>query len=827
MSDLAEKEEKNTDEGILKKYALVITDVKGLGTQAFSYNIPEDIRKKIKYGSPVVVPFRGKNAVNGFVVGFTDEIYGKYKIKTIIDILDEKAAFTPEYMQLLMWTAKYYVCDLNSVIQTACGSKLFGKYKTKIIRTCENYSNYCDKLTNEETKLLSILPYNEHISDITIKRKLNFSKEKYSNTIRKLKSKELIKTENILDEKKLSEKKQKLVKINSDETNNLRYKKILQYIKDKDNCTVATVIKEVKTTLQTLKKMETEGLIQIFEKQIFRNPLSIYSAEKRTDFPKLSNEQQEAYNKIVKKIENGQTEPILIHGITASGKTELYFALMKKVIDEGKNVLLLAPEIAIASMLTKKTALRFGVENVGIWHSSISDAEKNDIRKRLQNNEIKILVGARSAVFAPIKNIGLIVIDEEHENSYKQTSPPPYYNACEVAEKLAIINKAVIIKGSATPDICSYYKAKKSNNLIEMKERYNQVSLAPVEIVDMREEFSYKGQRYISNYLKEKINENLQAKKQTILLMNRLGFSTKVQCSSCGAIITCPNCSVALVYHKKSNSYKCHWCNFEQKAQDNCPKCGSKNIKYTGMGTEKTEEIIQKIFPKARIERFDSENLKGKYAHNKILSEFQNGKIDILIGTQMSAKGLDNENVTLVGVINSDNSFVFHDFRAAERGFQLLTQVAGRAGRGSCSGKVIFQTYNPDFSVIKFAKEQNYQKFYEEEIELRKEFGYPPFSQVIRFIVTGEKENRVEQAAMEISERLNKIIEKNLWQNKIQISPVTSCIIEKINNDFRYEFLIKNFTEKEGLALISKFYKTIRLPKDLKVKIDVSPIDLI
>lgn len=826
MSKFSQENEKKNDEGILKKYALVIVDVNGLGTKPFSYLIPDDLKDKIKFGSPIVVPFGGQNAVNGFVVGFSDTIDGEYKVKEIIDVLDEEVAFTPEYMQLLLWVAKYYVCDLNAVIQVASSSKLFGKYKTKITKICQDIPQ---DLSQNEMKVLANLDFEVPTSDITLRRKTHLSREKFSQTIRKLKKSELIKSENIVENQNISEKMQKYIKFCSKNTKNNHYLSILEKFKDftGEEILLSDFIKRAKTTLPTLRKMAQSGLVELFEKQVFRNPLNIYENEKRTEFPPLSQEQKKALDTITQKIENGQNSPILIHGVTASGKTELYFAVMKKVIESGKNVLFLAPEIAIASMLVKKTALRFGTENVAIWHSSISEPEKFDIRNKLKQNKIKVLVGARSAVFAPLKNIGLIVIDEEHETSFKQTMPPPYYNAVEVAEKLAEINNAAIIKGSATPDICSYYKALQNDNLIELKERFNNVPLAPVEIVDMKEEYSEKGQKRFSNYLIRKIQNNLDAGKQTILLMNRLGFSTKTQCPDCGEIISCPNCAIPLVYHKTDNSFKCHWCDYETKMPDVCPKCGSVNFKFSGMGTEKVEDIVKKIFPKARVKRFDSENLKHKNAHAEMLNEFEKGEVDILIGTQMSAKGLDNENVTLVGVINSDNSFVFPDFRSTERGFQLLTQVAGRAGRGKYGGSVVFQTFNPDFSAIQSAKEQNYKKFYDEEIVLRKEFGYPPFSQVIRFIVAGMDGERVYQAADEISNHFRKIVENKGLSEEIQIGSASACAMEKLNNDFRYEILIKNFLGKQGHLLISRFFKTIKLPKDLKIKIDVSPIDLL
>ncbi|MGN0005203.1 MAG: primosomal protein N' [Candidatus Gastranaerophilaceae bacterium] len=826
MTDFLQENQEKFNEGILKKYALVIVDMNGLGTKPFSYLIPDDLKEKIKFGSPIVVPFGAKDAVNGFVVGFSDTIDGKYKVKEIIDVLDDEIAFSPEYMQLLLWVAKYYVCDLNAVIQVASSSKLFGKYKTKITKLCKDNPF---ELSKNEMKILSNLEYKTPTSDVTLKRKSQLTREKFSQILRKLKNKGLIKVENIVENQNISEKFAKYIKICSKNTQNKRYLKIIETFDlfDENEILSNEFVKQAKTTMPTLKKMEAEGLIKFYEKKTCRNPLDIYENEKRTEFPNLSKEQEKAYNIISQKIMNKQTTPILIHGVTASGKTELYFAVIKKVIESGKNVLFLAPEIAIASMLVKKTALRFGTENVAIWHSSVSEPEKFDIRNKLKQNKIQILVGARSAVFAPLKNIGLIVIDEEHETSFKQTMPPPYYNAVEVAEKLAEINNASIIKGSATPDICSYYKAKNSGNLIELKERFNNVPLAPVEIVDMKEEFSEKGQKRFSNYLIQKMQNNLDAGKQTILLMNRLGFSTKTQCPDCGEILTCPNCAIPLVYHKNSNTFKCHWCDYQSKVPEVCPKCGSANFKFSGLGTEKVEEIVKKIFPKARVQRFDSENLKHKNAHAQMLNEFENGEIDILIGTQMSAKGLDNENVTLVGVVNSDNSFVFPDFRSNERGFQLLTQVAGRAGRGKYGGSVVFQTFNPDFSAIQSAKEQNYEKFYNEEIALRKEFGFPPFSQVIRFVVTGMNGERVFQATDEISKHLKKIIENKNLSEKIHIGNASSCAMEKLNKDFRFEILIKNFSGKYGHAIIAKLFKTIKLPKDLKIKIDVNPIDLI
>lgn len=811
----------STTKGISNKYALVVVDVKGIEKNSFTYNIPDELSEKIKIGSPVVVPFGHQNAVNGFVLGFTDKVSEKYKIRDIIDVLDEEFSFSPEYMQLLIWTAKYYICDLNSVIQSFMPSKLFGKYKTKIIKI-KNEENA--DLNNNEKTLLSLISTGNPVLLNSLRTKLKISKPEFLNLISRLKYKSYIKTVNLPDEKKNTLKHRKYIKLLKNPENNKRFEELADILSKNNDVPLSDFLKQAKTTLKTLQKMENEKLLSIYDKEIFRNPLKIYENIKKSEPSVLSAEQQAVFEFISKKIDEKSTEPILIHGITASGKTEVYFALIDKVIKNGKNVLFLAPEIAIASMLTKKTAQRYGIENVAVWHSSISDAEKNDIREMMKQDKIKILIGARSAVFAPLKNIGLIIVDEEHESSYKQVSPQPYYNAVEVAEKLAIINGATIVKGSATPDVCSYYNAKQSGNLTELLTRYNDVPLAPVRIIDMREEYSEKGQKKFSNYLISKINENIENKKQTILLINRLGYATKIQCTNCGEILKCPKCGIPMIYHKSQKVFKCNWCEYQIKENSQCPNCGN-SMNYYGLGTEKIEEISEKLFPNAKIARLDSEALKGKYSHTNLLEQFENGDIDILIGTQMTAKGLDNPNVTLVGVINSDSSFVFPDFRSSERGFQLLTQVAGRAGRGDNIGEVVFQTFNPDFSIINFAKEQNYKKFYEEEITLRKEFGYPPFSQVIRIVIRGKSPDRTQKAANEIAKALVDFSEN--FDGKIDPSAASPCAFEKIDDFYRFEILIKNFAGKKGHIEISKFYRKIKTPSDIQTRIYVSPLDLL
>ena len=522
-----------------------------------------------------------------------------------------------------------------------------------------------------------------------------------------------------------------------------RQKEILELLQSKGKVNLIDFEKEAKTTRATIKKLAELGCIKITNEELYRNPLDILHIDKTEPLFELSAEQKEVYEGIKKRIQNNVKEPILLHGVTASGKTEIYFQLISDCLKSGKNVLFLAPEIALASQLTKRLARKFGTKDVAIWHSSISEGERYDVWQKLYKDEIKILAGARSAVFAPLKNIGLIIIDEEHESAYKQTSPAPRYDAKVVAQKLQEFHACPMILGSATPDISTYYMSLNSGNLFELLHRYNNAKVPEVTVINMQNygKAAYRG--LISKPLQTEINETLEQGKQVILLINRRGYSTYSQCQACGYVIECPHCAIPMIWHAKDQKLKCHYCGHTEEFPEFCPECGSDAFRSNGVGTQKVEQFIKELYPDRRIERIDSDILTRKGEHIRLLEKFQRGEIDILVGTQMIAKGLDNPNVTLVGVISADASFNLPDFRASERGFQLLTQVAGRAGRGEFAGKVLFQTYNPEYYALESAKAQNYTKFYETEIKAREEFDYPPFSQIIRLILSGENNFRV------------------------------------------------------------------------------------
>lgn len=809
----------NQTQGILNKYAQVLTCISGIGIKTFSYLIPDVMKGTIKIGQPVLVPFGKMGLINAFVTGFTNYLPEGIKAKAIAEILDEKELFNLKYLEFLEWVASYYFCDIQNVLECAIPMKFLKQSKRQIYKKENAYTENA-----AEQKILDNLK-TEPITVSILQKKVKLPLQKFYETLRKLKNRNAITIESVLDNASQKQQTEKLVVFKTNENATSRQKEILSVLEQCGEIKLTDFLKMASTTRPTIKKLEEIGCLEIVENTVYRNPLDIFKNQKPEEFPPLFEEQIQACEKIEKKLNT--TETILLHGVTSSGKTEVYFHLIKKVIDKGKNVLFLAPEIALASILTKRIARRFGIENVAIWHSNISDGERYDVWQKIQNNEIKILAGARSAVFSPLKNIGLIIIDEEHESSYKQTTPVPRYNAKEVAKKLAELNGCPLVLGSATPDVNNYYQAKLTGNLIEMKKRFNDYAMAKVHIIDMRQEQFKKNFGIFSQQMIDAIKENLANKKQSLILMNRRGFSTYTQCLSCGEVIQCKNCAIPMIFHSQDNVLKCHYCNYEMQMPDTCPKCGSDILRNRGTGVQKVELIAQKIFPEARIARLDSDVFTKKNLHIDLLEQFANGEIDILIGTQMIAKGLDNPNVTLVGVINADGSFNLPDFRSCERGFQLLTQVAGRAGRSASEGHVYFQTYNPEFFALETAKEQDYLNFYKQEIDARETFDYPPFSKIIRVVLSSDNRYRAEKSAQEIAMRLKDIVDRRNLTEPIAVLGATPCILERIQDNYRFQILIKNKLETRGHDFITKFLKQIKMPPDIKMIVDVDPIDIL
>lgn len=562
-----------------------------------------------------------------------------------------------------------------------------------------------------------------------------------------------------------------------------------------------------------LNTLEKNGLIKFIYEEDYRYKFNTNNSDTRVI---LNNEQEVCVNKVTNSF--GISKTFLLYGVTGSGKTEVYMNIIEKAINKGMSAIMLVPEISLTPQIVERFALRFG-DNIAILHSGLSDAEKYDEYRKITMGKVKIVVGARSAIFAPLTNIGIIIIDEEHTATYKQENHPRYH-ARDIAILRSEYHNCPIVLGSATPSLESFARAMNKNyELLVMKKRANNMVLPDVHIVDMKEEIK-RGNYTFSKSLIDKINEKISKGEQVILLLNRRGYSPLIKCSKCGEVEKCPNCDISLTYHKSSDSLRCHYCNYTKKCPSKCMKCGSTDIKGIGLGTEKLEqEIIDKF--KARVIRMDADTTSKKGMHEKIIKEFGLGKYDILLGTQMIAKGLDFPKVTLVGVINADMSLCVPDFRSSERTFQLLSQVSGRAGRGKYPGEVIIQTFNPDHYSIRYAKNHDYLNFYKEEMAIRKQLNYSPYY----FITLVRISCKDYEEGFKHANKIKDYLEKNLSSDTILLGPTMASMF-KINNIYNYQCIIKykkDLKLKDTLINIDNIYKT---NNKVNVEIDVDPIRL-
>lgn len=579
-----------------------------------------------------------------------------------------------------------------------------------------------------------------------------------------------------------------------------------------------------KSVLDNLVKY---GICEYYKKEVFRNPYgNADSLVDRKDIV-LSAEQEKAFLTYSDMLKNGGGTGLL-YGVTGSGKTQVYLKLIDEAVDMGKDVIVMVPEISLTPQALSIFHKRYG-KKVAVFHSGLSLGERNDEYKRADCGEAKIVIGTRSAVFAPLHNLGLIVIDEEQEHTYKSERTPKY-NAADAANFRCKYNKALLLLTSATPSVESYSAAVNGKyKLCELNERYGKSTLPQVITVDMKAEIKGGNKTPVSNTLKNLLEETLEKKKQAILLINRRGYNTFIACNDCGHVITCPNCSISLTYHSYNNSLMCHYCGYSKPLDNVCTECGSKNIRYSGYGTQRIEDEIERLFPQARIIRMDADTTSAKFSHQRIFDAFSNGEYDILIGTQMVAKGLDFPNVELVGVVNADNSLYDENYTANERSFDLITQVVGRSGRRNASGKAVIQTINPNNEIIEFASRQDYKAFYDSEINLRKLLTYPPFCDIYSVSFTSEDENKSALCAKEFFDifvELNKTEYKN--EKFIVLGP-SPAKISKISNNYRHRLAIKCKNSKSVRRMLNDILQKIAKMKEYKevtVGIDLNPYDM-
>lgn len=579
--------------------------------------------------------------------------------------------------------------------------------------------------------------------------------------------------------------------------------------------------------ISVLKNLEKNNIIEFYNREVYRSPYENVDFEIKKDDIILSKQQQNAYEAYHQMMMNGGGVGLL-YGVTGSGKTQVYLKLIDDALANGRDVIVMVPEISLTPQAINIFRKRYG-NQIAVIHSGLSLGERNDEYKRADRGEAKIVIGTRSASFAPLHNLGLIIMDEEQESSYK-SERTPRYNAKDVAKYRARYNKALFLMTSATPSIESYSNAVNGKyKLCEINERYGDAQLPEVIIVDMKQELKLGNKSPISTKLKALIQDTIDNGKQAILLINRRGYNTFIACNECGHVITCPNCSISLTYHSYNNRLVCHYCGYSKKLDNICPSCESASVRYSGYGTQRIEDELLHLFPQARILRMDADTTSTKFSHQRLFDAFANKEYDILIGTQMVAKGLDFDNVNLVGVVNADNSLYDENYYASERSFDLITQVIGRAGRRSEKGIAVIQTINPYNDTLEYASNQDYKGFYENELGMRRLMIYPPYCDIYSAGFTGENENTVALAAKCFFENLVELNNSDYKDVKLFVLGPTPAKISKINNNYRYRLALKCKNSKKVRMMITEILKRmskIKEYKDVSISIELNPNDI-
>lgn len=826
--------------------------------RTFTYYVPNELQSAVGIGKRVFIPF-GKKKMTGIITELPSSTTIK-KIKPIIDVLDETPILTSEMLKLTKWIAEYYFAPLGEVMKIALPQGFISKSNRIIKLNCESIEPFLQDFKKSSHQYTILKKLNEHKSLSISQLQKNTNIKSIYATLHELQKKNLITIEEKI-KPKLRPKLQKLLSITQqgadilNDPNNIKLaarhieilKTLNQHISKSDNrIELHSFLKSNSLSLSSIKTLIKKGLVQIIEEEILR-----YTEYDQTENPidiKLNSDQQRALNEIINAISNNKFNAFLLHGITGSGKTQVYIEAIRHLLSFGKTAIVLVPEISLTPQTVNRFKAHFGNE-VTVIHSQMSGGERYDAWRMAKEGKVKIVIGPRSAIFAPLENLGLIVVDEEHESSYKQYDYTPRYNARDVALIRASQVNAVVILGSATPSIESYTNALNGKyTLLELPQRVDNAKLPTIEIVDMvnerrevinglKDELEKSKERYpkhfrhysVSRLLQSQILDRLQRKEGVILLQNRRGFSHIMECYDCGYVEKCDNCDVSLTYHLTKKHLRCHYCGFVKNPPSTCPSCSSLELRMHSFGTQQVHKELQEIFSEAKILRMDRDTTTRKGSHRNILKQFEKGDCDILLGTQMVAKGLDFARVTLVGVISADTQLTLPDFRASEITFQLLTQVAGRAGRSNLAGEVVIQTTQPNHYSIKHATTHNFRGFYDEELEHRRELDYPPFSRIVLVEFSGERENEVQHHANKFVEFLKMYRQKN---NFIILGPADAAI-PKIKNVYRKHILIKNLKSADpsgallraSLLKVKTRYEASPLAKNKKIKmvIDVDP----
>ncbi|MBR2724217.1 MAG: primosomal protein N' [Ruminococcus sp.] len=788
----------------------------------FDYAVSEDMAQRLLPGCRVSVPFaRGNQSRQGMVMEVKRG--NSTGLKYVLSVLDDEPVLTTDMINLADYMHRHLYCTYFEAVKAMLPAGLNFNIKTVYSAVPQRDK---ESLSEEENRiyeyLLSVKAPKKRedlmsafgYSDFTLFEKL--AEKGY-----------LLKSDDAF--RKIGDKSVRMLRLCADAFEysgklTEKQRSVLDLLCDVGEASVKELCYYTGVTQAVVDALVKKGIAEYFDIQVYRTP-ETENAEK-VEFPVLNLEQNNAFEGLLEKTREDKASVALLYGVTGSGKTAVFLKLIKSVTDRGKGVIVMVPEIALTPQLVKRFKGLFG-DDVAIFHSGLSVGERLDEFRRVQKGLVKIAVGTRSAVFAPFKNLGLIIMDEEQEHTYKSENKPRFH-ARDIAKFRCNSNKCLLLLSSATPDVESYYFANSGRySLFKLPNRFGNAELPEVLTVDMNEELLAGNNTGISSALLSAIEENLNNKKQSILLLNRRGYNTFTVCRSCKEVVTCPNCSISLTYHNANNRLMCHYCGYSQPVSQECPSCHEESLHFSGTGTQKAQELLEELFPDAKILRMDADSVMQKNAHEKLLSAFSKGEYDILIGTQMVAKGLDFPNVTLVGVLSADQVLYSDDYRSFERAFSMLTQVLGRSGRGECKGRAIIQTYTPENAIIELSSMQDYDAFYRDEIEIRKALTYPPFSDILVVGFLGENKANTITCANAFLARLKELCSGEYKDLPIRTLGPSAALVSKVNNKYRYRIIIKSRNTALFRSLISDLLKEFGKDKkyrDVTVYADLKPL---
>ena len=824
----------------------------------YTYRVPFELNQKAKVGQRAVVQFGKTKIMSGLIISLTEEVPDCTNIKYLLDILDDDPVVNENQLKLWQWIASYYLCYLGDVMQVALPSALKLSSESKIMLSDEFVLDSM-ALSDNEFLIVEALQIQPQLTITEVSKIIGY--KKIMPLVKTMIEKKIIVMQEELQQK-YKAKYERYVRLTNTYRNEDAMRELMDTLSKRaykqlellmaffvlggsaDNDVITSdLLKKANATSSILATLVDKGVFESYQKRVSR--LKEYKALTDVSTINLTEKQQEAYEEIHKGFE--EEKPVLLHGVTASGKTEIYIKLIQEAIDEGKQVLYLLPEIALTEQIINRLKKYFG-DRVGVYHSRYDNNERVEIwqqvmnfrsqqstvngqqilgdsaTRRLGDSKYQIIIGSRSAVFLPFTDLGLIIVDEEHDSSFKQIDPAPRYSARDLAVLMSKMFHARLLMGSATPSFESYYNARQNKyHLVTITERYGGVEMPEIIVDDLRVETRRKTmQANFGKTLIDAMNKTLEEKNQVILFQNRRGFSLRIECEHCNYIPQCINCDVSLIYHKNQNILKCHYCGYTTSVPTECPSCRSTDLKMHGFGTERIEDDLKVVFPEANSSRLDLDTTRTKNSYQYILEQFQNKETNILVGTQMVTKGLDFDSVKVVGILNADNMLTFPDFRAYERSFQLMEQVSGRAGRKGDKGKVIIQTYQPQHPVILNVITHDYVKFYEEQMPIRRQFNYPPYSRLVMIRLKDVDSQKLNKAADELAKIFRQVFKENLLGPEYPV-------VSRVKNQYIKQMLVKinkDLNSAKVKEFINKTIEDFRHNNDfksVKIQIDVDP----